>query len=218
MKKSLLSVCLLLLCNSIATAQIGRPPRIAHTTEQSAIRVPPQETPAALKKIYSNLGSTNTDLYFDTDGSFVSGPNNTDFGFTFSVSMPFTPKSNSTIKQVQVAVQYYGKGANQVNLSIYGDSSGVPGTPLAGPVTVTNLSAFGTCCTLAVANFTPLAVTGGSQYWVVADAPVTGTGSDFAGIWDFVAKVFPMAYDDGSGWIASTGDTVPAGEVLGTIP
>jgi len=105
-----------------------------------------------------------------------------------------------------------------VNLSIYNDASGAPGTLLAGPVTVTNLPSFGTCCTLAIAYFSPVAVTGGTQYWVVADAPASGTGSNFAGIWDYAARVFPVAFDEGAGWVASSADALPAGEVLGTIP
>ncbi len=94
------------------------------------------------------------------------------------------------------------------------------GTLLAGPVTVTNLAGTGTCCTLAVANFSPVAVTGGTRYWVVADTPLTGTGSDFLGEWEWVAKpVFPQAFNDGFGWFASnSGPTEAAGEVLGSIP
>ncbi len=206
------------LCNLVSAAQTVNHTRLAHTTEKSAIHVPAQEAPKSLKKIYSNLGTSSTDLYFDTDGGFVTGPNALYYGLTYSGALRFTPKTNSTVTQVQVAVQYLDKGANQVNLSIYGDTASAPGTLLASPVTVTNPAAFGTCCTLTVANFSPVAVTGGTQYWVVADAPLTGPGSDFVGAWDFVAKVFPMAFDDGAGWVASTGDDVPAGEVLGSIP
>jgi hypothetical protein len=200
-----------------ATAQTGEPTRTAPTTEKSAIPVPPQALPAGLKEIYSNLGSRN-DLYFDTNGWFVSGPDNADFLYAFSVALPFTPASNSTVLQVRAAVQYYGSGANQVNLSIYDDASGAPGTLLAGPVTVTNLPSFGTCCSLAIAYFSPVPLTGGTQYWVVANAPAAGTGSNFAGIWDDVARLFPVAFDSGAGWVASNADGLPAGEVLGTIP
>ena len=90
---------------------------------------------------------------------------------------------------------------------------------LAGPVTVTNLSDSGTCCTLAVANFSPIAVTGGTQYWVVADTPQTGTGSDFDGSWAFVLLHIPQASSEGSGWSGFNGTvTEAAGKVLGSIP
>ncbi len=105
-----------------------------------------------------------------------------------------------------------------MNLSIYGDTNGAPGTLLTGQVTITNLSSAGTCCHLAVANFSPLAVTAGTRYWVVADTPLTGTGSDFSGIWNIVVKTIPMGTDGGGGWQPTNADVLAAGEVLGTIP
>jgi len=209
-------VCLLLLCNPTLLAQTGHP-RIVHTTEKSVIHVPPQEAPAGLKKIFSNLGKSKTDLYNDAAGWNVEGPNSGQV--TQFVGIPFTPKSNSHVSQVRVAMQYDGSGANQVNLSIYGDAGGMPGTLLTGPVTVTNLPDFGTCCALAVASFSPLAVTGGTQYWVVANTPPTGTGSDFVGVWVLVAAEYPLAVYEYGSWYPFIGDTIDlAGEVLGTMP
>jgi len=199
-------------------AQTVAGPQVVHTTEKSAIHVPPQVNAVALKKIYSNLG-TKTDLYNDTNGWLLAGPNSLGSALLEFVAMPFTPKSNSTVEQVQVAVHYLGSGANQVNLSIYADSGGAPGTLLAGPVTVTNLPESGTCCALAVASFTPVAVTAGTQYWVTGDTPLSGTGSDFTGTWSWVTKDLGE-WGDGSpyGWSVLPVDGLPAGEVLGTIP
>lgn len=216
MKRTLLVVCVLALCNLMLFAQGRKRPRIVQTTEKSAIHVPPQEFPPTLARIYSNLG-TKTDLYYDGTGWFVGGPNGTySMGF---FALPFTPKSDSHVLAVGAALQY-SSGANQVNLSIYADSAGAPGTLLAGPVTVVNLPSVGTCCSLAVARFPSVAVSGGTPYWVVADTPLTGTGSDFEGAWDFVAKpTYPLAADTGYGWYGWTALTsVPAGEVIGTIP
>ena len=91
---------------------------------------------------------------------------------------------------------------------------------VAGPVTVKNLALYGTCCTLTIASFPPVSLTAGTQYWIVADTPLTGTGSDFYGTWDFVApNLFLMAGDHGAGWSAFDGlNNNSAGEVLGTIP
>lgn len=216
MKKTLLFTYVLMLCNLTLFAQITKHPRILHTKEKSAIHVPPQEVPAGLTKIYSNLGSSKTDLYNDTGGWVFYGPGYGG-GYGYFLGIPFTPKSNSHISQVRVAVEYE-HGANQVNLSIYGDADGLPGTLLAGPVTVTNLPEPGTCCTLAVANFALVAITGGTRYWVVADTPAAGTGSDFYGLWAFVPKIVPIASTTGFGWSVYSGDDQPAGEVLGTIP
>jgi hypothetical protein len=216
MKRTLLLVCVLTLCNLMLLAQTGKRPRIVHTTEKFAIHIPPQEAPATLTKIYSNLG-TMTNLYTDYEGWYIGGPNATNGTGFFG--MAFTPKSNSHVSMVQVALQYVS-GANQVNLSIYSDSAGAPKTLLAGPVTVVNLPTYGTCCSLAFAHFFPVAVTGATQYWVVADTPLTGTGSDLNGAWDWVAKpTYPTAFDNGSGWQGFMAlAEEPAGEVLGTIP
>jgi hypothetical protein len=216
-KKTLLLVYLLPILNLTLFAQTGEGPRTTRTREKSTIHVAADDAPAALTKIYSNLGS-KTDAYSDTEGWSLSGPAAAD-GFTQFDGMPFTPKVNSTVKQVQVAVQYRA-GANQINLSIYTDAGGAPGTLLAGPVTVANLPTFGTCCALTVANFSPVTVTAGVRYWVTADTPSTGTGSDFEGAWDWVAKpVYPQARNKGAGWAVLNGTPAEsAGEVLGTTP
>lgn len=214
MKSALPLLCLLALCNLPLFSQSEVTPKVAQTAGKSAIRVPAQEAPAGLTTIYSNLGSSKTDLY-NFGGFILSGPNSA-YGSNFT-AMPFTPKSNSHVSVVRVAVQHSSE-ANQVNLSVYGDSGGVPGTLLAGPVTVANLPKEGTCCLLAVAGFAALAVSGGTQYWVVADTPSSGVGSDFYGTWDTAGKVIPFAVNRGSSWFSRSADLLPAGEVLGTIP
>ncbi|HKN16624.1 MAG TPA: choice-of-anchor R domain-containing protein [Candidatus Sulfotelmatobacter sp.] len=224
MKKILLFVCLLALCSLTVLAQTGANSRALPATEKLAIQVPqidvpqievpPQGDAVALKKIYSNLGPKADPYWVNAHSWLVAGPNAaTSAAFA---GMPFTPKSNFLLSQVQVAV-FYTSGDNQVDLSIYTDAGGIPGTLLAGPVTVTNLAVAGTCCTLTVANFTPVAVTAGTQYWVVADTPLTGVGSDFRGVWNHVAKDIPVSFNRGSGWFADTADNLPAGEVLGTV-
>lgn len=215
MKKILTFVCLLLVCHLMLFAQARQPDPISSTTEESAIAVPAQN-PAGLKVIYSNLGKAKTDLYWASAYSWIlAGPNASTTEF---IAMPFTPKSNAQVSQVQVAV-LYNSGDNQVNLSIYADSgSDYPGTLLAGPVTVMNLPQAGTCCPLTVANFPALAVTAGTQYWVVGDTPLTGTGSDFSGVWNHVAKDIPISFYKGSHWFKDSADNLPAGEVLGTVP
>jgi|SRR5450755_3162695 len=212
----MLFVCFWAVCNLTLFAQVVSGPRIIHPREESVIHVPPQEAPAGLKKIYSNLGKSKTDLYLDNSAWVIAGPNSVS-GAEF-IGLPFTPKSDSHVSQARVAVEYDHRGTNQVNLSIYSDSSGSPGTLLAGPVTVTNLPKAGTCCVLTVADFTPLAVTGGTQYWVVVDTPLTGTGSDFYGSWDFVVQALPQAFSNGSNWYLQDVNEQVAGEVLGTIP
>ena len=210
MKNIPVLVCFLALFSLALFAQTGERPRMVHTTEKSAIHIPPQEAPTALKVIFSNLGTSKTDLYNDAFGSVIS--------VNESLAVPFTPKSDSHISQVQVAAQYQD-GANEVHVSIYEGSGDIPETLLAGPVKVKNLPDFGTCCTLAAANFSPLAVSAGTKYWVVLGTPLTGTGSDFEGVWvEAVKPLVPIAINELGHWVQLNADSVGATEVLGTIP
>jgi hypothetical protein len=177
------------------------------------------QAPTALATIFSNLGPP-TNTYNDTFAVVVAGPASTS-GVSFSYALPFTPKSGAHVREVRAALQWRGTGANQVNLSIYSDADGLPGTQLAGPGTVTNLPNFVTCCTLAVWNLTTeLAVTAGTRYWLVADTPTSGTGDDFSGVW---AVIFPTPYLQasnvgGSAWTAIHGGHQDvAAAVRGTI-
>jgi hypothetical protein len=175
-----------------------------------------EEEPAALTKIYSNLGPAAS-AYGGAGGVGVAGPLSM-LGFSSFVGMPFTPKENYNVKQVRVAIQY-GSGANQVELSLYSDASGVPGVSLAGPVTVTNIPAIGTCCALTIANLPAVAVTSGAQYWIVASTPTTGTGDDFEGTWEYVppAKSSISFSESGGAWVSyRSGITEVAGAVYGT--
>jgi hypothetical protein len=218
-KKAILVLCILTICHLFLSAQASNLPRAVHAKQKLGIHVPAQEIAEGLTKIYTNLGPKN-DVYLGTDGWSITGFNSYGHSsYAFEIALPFTPKSNSHLLQVRAALQYDGSGSNQVDFSIYSDDGGTPGTLLAGPVTVRNLPNFPSCCALAVAHFTALALTGGTQYWVVANTPVSGQGSDFVGVWNWNYKTLPFAGSNGvNGWSAEIGDTWPAGEVLGTVP
>jgi hypothetical protein len=213
-------VSIVALCGSALVAQ-SRPsgPRTVHAPEKSKIHVPAQSS-AGLSIIFSNVGPP-TNAFNDTFGAFLAGPASGS-GFAFWYALPFTPKVDAHALQIRAAIEYIGSGANQINLNIYSDSGGAPGTLLAGPVTVTNLPLSGTCCILATANLSsPLAVTAGTQYWIVADTPMSGVGADFEGEWDFIfPKPFLQGSNfDGTGWQAFYGGYEnPAAAVLGTTP
>jgi len=199
--------------------QTVQQPRMLHHKATSIVHVPPQEAPQDLTTIYSSLGTDPKNLYNNIDTWLVAGPNS-GAGLSAFIALPFTPESNSHISEVRAAVLWYGDGAEQVNLSIHADHKGHPGKLLAGPVTVTNLPKAFTCCQLAIANFSPLSVSGGTQYWVVADTPLSGQGSDFLGEWaGAVYPVLPLSGNaDQTGWVTFNGNGLPAGDVLGTVP
>jgi hypothetical protein len=191
---------------------------MTHIPEKSKVHTPAQAEPAGLTKIFSNLGR-GTAAYANGSGWIVAGPLSTISSVQF-VSLPFTPTVDATVTEVRAAIQYDNSGANQVNLSLYSDGTNGPGTLLAGPVTVTNLPPAGKCCRLAIADFTMgVAVTAGTQYWVVADEPASGPGSDFFGTWNDVYGIYTTGLNLGSGWLKDIGSTpYPAGAVLGTVP
>ena len=186
---------------------------------QKADMVGAAAEPAALQLIFSNLTNSATAAYstgggYDVAGA-LSGLGNEQF-----LALPFKPTANAHVEQLRAAIQYIS-GTNQVELSLYSDAGGVPGTPLSAPVTVTNLPTFPACCTLAVATLKKaVAVTAGTTYWVVAQEPATGPGSDFEGVWNFVSpEALPVAYNLGSGFVSTPAVIEQsAGAVYGTIP
>jgi hypothetical protein len=217
-KKTLILLFATMLCSTVLFAQAKHSGRTTTTKELSAIHTPSQDAPAALKKIYSNLGKSKTDRFLDTNGWTIAGPN-AGIGVVQYIGMPFTPKVNAHLTQTQLAVEWV-TGDNQVNISLYSDGGGIPGTKLAGPVTVSNLATFGTCCQLAVANLTSTAVAAGTQYWVVVDEPSTGAGSNTWGAWAFVPTLFPFAFFNpaNGGWLPGNGASAEAaGAVFGTM-
>jgi len=213
-------VYLVALCGIALLAQ-SRPAatRIVQTSEKSAIHTPAVLTPG-LARIYSNLGPS-TDAYNDESAEVISGPTSL-LNFSLAYALPFTPKVDATVHEVTAPVVYNGFGANQVNFSLYSDTSGVPGTILAGPETIKNLPSFGTCCKMASWSLaTPLAVSAGTQYWIVVDTPASGPGSDFYGAWNFVFPTpFTQASNEGGfGWgQQKTGYLQTAAGVFGTTP
>ena len=219
MKKILLLAAVLTILVSTLAGQTVQQPMMLHHKETFSVHVPPQDVPEGLTTIYSSLGTDPNNVYNYLDTWVVSGPNCV-FGIADFIAMPFTPKSDSHVSQVRAAILYEGLGADQVNLSIRAESNGHPGKLLAGPVTVTNLPKVFTCCQLATANFASVPVKGGTRYWIVADTPKTGKGSDFLGEWaGSVSPVLLLSGDAAqTGWVTLNGNGLPAGAVLGTVP
>lgn len=207
---------LLLACGTLlAQSRVSDFIRLTPPLEVTA--TPPDLTPAVVT-IFSDLGPSATDNYNDTDGYCVSG--STPSGSTCNtgeqwIGMPFVPKQNSHATQVQTAVGTFG-GTNTLVLSIYNDVSGLPGTALKS-VTVHNAPTFGTCCTLVSASMgSPgVALTAGTQYWVVATTDDTHAPT-FTGAWA-LANNF-IAYNPANSAWASFPSAPEAGAVKGTVP
>ena len=205
---SLYCLCTLLLAGSTLLAQVQMVHGIPHSPN-----VTPLEAPAPqLVVLFSNLGPS-TNAYDDTQGYFVSGPN-TVIGIQWE-AVPFVPKRNATVTQLQVAVGYYFSGPRQMIVGLYSDASDSVGAPLA-TVTTTRIPDFGACCKLVTVNITPTAVTAGTQYWLAATSDDVNA-PDFEGIWAPSTATKTAYNQGGSGWSTSS-NIWPAAAVRGTVP
>jgi hypothetical protein len=168
--------------------------------------------------LYSNLGPTATNEYYDADGYCVTGNSQSTCGTTEQwIAMPFTPAKASHATQLQVAIQFQA-GTNEFQVSLYNDVGGAPGTSLK-TVEARNAPAAGTCCTLVnVSLGTPgVSLTAATQYWVVASADDTHAPT-FAGYWAFT-NFANVGYNSAqAGWSVFQDYGAEAGAVKGTVP
>ena len=174
-----------------------------------AIR-PFTQAPAAepgLVKVFDNLLPAKTypdGTYFCCLATAIAGPSN---GYIAQQwwAEAFTPAVNATVTKIEVAVTWM-EGTNGVNIGLYTDANGVPGTPLVSR-DVDNLGAFGGCClTVSLKDKAGTAVTAGTQYWVVLSTD--SKNADFLGSWNYntsdeVTKI-NQAINTGSGWQAGS--------------
>jgi hypothetical protein len=151
---------------------------------------------AQLKKIFTNLGSGSS-VYNCCTGWTISAVGSV-IGQQNWIGEAFTPKSNSTITKVKVAVGYV-TGTNGVTFGISKDNGGVPGGLLKS-WSKTGLPTFGTCCTLLTGKIAAgIPVSGGTQYWLVVK-----TSGKTPDTWDAFnlsnSGTGTLANNTGSGW------------------
>ena len=203
-------------CVPLVAQGVASHPQSAHVTPSKDI-TPAQKVPAGSKIIFSNLGSA-TNAYYIGNGWLVAGPDSI-LGDSQFIALPFTPTADSTVTEIDTAVGYDASGTNQFDLELASDSSGSVGTVMARTI-IKNTPTFGTCCELNRWKLaTPVSVTAGTQYWIVAVTANSGTGDDFYGVWAF-SVVDNFEYNvAGDGWTSGIAfGGIPAGRVVGTIP
>jgi hypothetical protein len=181
-------------------------------TKDSGVRI--TEPPSSLKLIFSNLGPTAADAYYDAEGYNVDGPDNSSGLGEQWIAVPFTPRADAHVEELQAAIGYIS-GTELVEIALYSDNSGSPGTLLASGETK-KMGDFGTCCELASVAITSTAVTAGTQYWIVGQSDDTN-GPSFYGAWMSVNGTVSFNPAE-AGWTDFNGSTVPAAAARGTIP
>jgi hypothetical protein len=180
--------------------QVGAPSNFAHAKPVT---------------IVSNLASYRSGRYWAFEGSPVTGPDG-ERGFPENWrAVAFSPRANHTATVIEVAVGLVS-GTNGLVLSLNRDKKGVPGSAMA-TTQLSNLPAFGTCCTIETATLakgTPLKA--GTQYWVVVSTNssenttnATWMFNDTDQVDSFLeASYCPSDCGSASGWTPYQSDTV----------
>jgi hypothetical protein len=188
------------------------------TVSHSPSVTPFTDSNNATVTLYSNLGPTTTNEYYDTNGYCVTGNNQSTCGTSEQwIATPFTPAKASHATQIQVALQYFS-GTNEFQVSLYNDVGGAPGTSLK-TVEGKNAPTAGTCCTLVnVSLGTPgVSLTAATQYWVVVSADDTHAPT-FSAYWAFT-NFANVAYNPAqAGWTTFQDNGAEAAAVKGTVP
>jgi hypothetical protein len=193
--------------HGIMMSKDGRVTTIAHGT---GVYVMPPPHRDGTTVIFSNIGTKYPlGLYFCCSGATVSGPES-EIGFQSWPAMQFVPSTDATITEIDAAVSWVA-GTNEINLDLYDDAGGLPGTLLKS-FKVTGLQSVGGCCSLAIGrDRTGIAVTGGTPYWVAITTD--SKSSNMFGSWEFNSTdqldALPSAVNKGSGWVTN-GGAVPA--------
>jgi len=216
-KKVIPDICLCLVFIIFACASLAaQAPQIA-IAQRSPIIQSANQPEKGLTKIHSNRGS-KTDAFDDGISWSITGPYNPRWGEGY-LAMPFTPKANSTAKEVLIALGYVTGGFNKGSISIFTDAGGVPGKALKTWATG-NFPPEGQCCKMiALKDSTGVPLQGGIQYWIVAH---TGPRSQAQYQWNFVwndaqGKVAFLNGNTKDKWLPYH-DNLAAFAVYGTIP
>jgi hypothetical protein len=99
-------------------------------TEQQGKGSSETNTNAGKVKIFSNLNPIFLSPYTPGFGFFVQG-NNVPFTIEEWRALPFTPRTNVNATTFSAGISH-SSGTNQINLGVWSDSDGLPGTPLPG--------------------------------------------------------------------------------------
>lgn len=195
---------------ALAAAQSPVTVKINGTTMLAGRAVLPFARRAArepgLAEIFDNLlppAKYPYGTYFCCLGPTIAGPNNSYGVPEESWAEAFIPSVAAKVTKIEVGVGY-AVGTNSINIGLYSDSNGVPGTALVSQ-DVRNLPPFGSCCvTMVLKDKAGIEVSAGTRYWVVLATDSNDT--DFLGGWneddpDQVTKI-DQAENLGSGWQA----------------
>jgi hypothetical protein len=156
------------------------------TKHASKVSTPYVGEPAGLTVIFNNLGTKYPDgVYWCCEGATIFGPANTLSGPEYWEAAGFVPSTNISVRQIQVAVGWVNYKAGEYTDVIVSlnadDGTGKPGAALKRWKTQIGGITFGSCCVVSTEHSAGIAVTAGTQYWVVVS---TEKKSDIWAAWN----------------------------------
>jgi hypothetical protein len=132
------------------------------------------------------------------------------------LAVAFTAPATTRVTEIDVGAGYISGTENLVQVHLYQDAGGVPGTEIWSHATA--LPVDGTCCAIAALKVPPrVKLTAGLQYWVglgVAKGAPDTFGAWYGNVADQVDSGL-TAINQGSGWTASPALPPPAFGVFG---
>lgn len=118
---------------------------------------------AASITVFSNFNSNPANLYDGSDAYPVSGQP------PQAWAMGFTPSSTYVLTQIDVAIGL-GSGTSSVDVAVYSDSGGSPGSALTSWTVSSLPEAFSCCAVVTLIPGTSITLNAGTPYWVLASA------------------------------------------------
>lgn len=136
--------------------------------------------------LFSTLADYKHGKYWCCEAYVVEGPvdSSGEPETEWRVAAPFTLAADSTVDSVAVPIQYGWGNTTDVVVSIREDKKGHPGS-IVEKWKLKKLSDGG-CCTLKTVSIDPVALSGGTQYWLEVSTEST---SDIFAMW-------PVTYTD----------------------
>jgi hypothetical protein len=185
--------------------------------------------------IFSNFGTPAATNSWAETGYYILGPTNSLGDAQQTIGVAFTPKVNSHVTKIEVPVQCDDLnttppppcvvGTTGFEQSLQADCAGIPcGTPIAGTAYKAQNATvpFYMCCTTAdlkAQTFAGagVALTAGTQYWVVVDAnPPADTAT--LDVWADSGTQLQAAQEGLGAFFAFPGNGASAVDVTGTNP
>jgi len=178
--------------------------------------------PGMATVVFSDLGSSPTDVYESSNGWTVAGSGFLGTSTTSAELFTAAGVGSLSVDQIDLAVGNANAPATFV-ASIFTDNSGLPGTQVAGAdLSLSTSTSLGTCCGLVtVTGITGVTLTAGDEYFMIL-GPVSTT-DDSWNAWNYNVLsedgLYVSSSNGGATWTSSgTDNPLAAFDVLADPP